>query len=221
MDIRQEQRGAVQIMAPVGRLDTDSATDLELALQDLRAVDVKHFVIDMSEIGYVSSAGLRVLLLLAKQLDGGAGSLRLGGLNPQVKQVFDIAGFSKLFKIFPTVAAALDGHPNVKDASPALGKLAAKLIGAQSQKQPASAGSSNVSAAAAALLGGKGGGGGGVKISSKPMAPVAPDKRGPSDQTMALKSIQTPAAPPPAAAAAPAAPPKKKPGFFARLFGRK
>jgi anti-anti-sigma factor len=220
MDIKQEQRGAVQILTPVGRLDTDSATDLELALQDLRAVDVKHYVIDMSEIGYVSSAGLRVLLLLAKQLDGGAGTLRLAGLNPQVKQVFDIAGFSKLFKIAANKEAALADHPNVKDASPALGKLAAKLIGA-GQKQAAAASSSGVSAAAAALLGG-GAKAAGPKITSKPMAPVAVEKRGPSDQTMALKSIQTPAAPP-LTAAAPAAPgpAKKKPGFFARLFGRK
>jgi len=91
MEIAHEQAGAVSVLAPVGRLDTDSATDLELALQDLIAVDARHFVLDFAKIGYVSSAGLRVLLMAAKQLDGGKGSLRLCGLSPQVRQVFDIA----------------------------------------------------------------------------------------------------------------------------------
>ena len=72
--IEQEQQGAVRILALSGRLDTETSADLELALQDLQAAGANHFLIDMAEIGYVSSAGLRVLLALAKQLDGGRGS---------------------------------------------------------------------------------------------------------------------------------------------------
>src|SRR6185369_17648506 len=105
--IQQEQQGAVRILALSGRLDTETSADLELALADLQAAGATHFLIDMADIGYVSSAGLRVLLSLAKQLDGGKGSLRLCGLNAAVTQVFDVAGFSKLFAIFPDRVAAL------------------------------------------------------------------------------------------------------------------
>lgn len=120
MEIAQEKRGAVFVLGPVGRLDTDSAADLELALQDLLATNATHFVVDLAQINYVSSAGLRVLLMLAKSVDD-KGSLRLSGLNPQVRQVFDIAGFTKLFRIYPDRDAALRDHPavGIEDAAPA------------------------------------------------------------------------------------------------------
>ena len=105
--IQQEQQGAVRILALSGRLDTETSADLELALADLQAAGATHFLIDMADIGYVSSAGLRVLLALAKQLDGGRGSLKLCALNEAVRQVFDVAGFSRMFAIFPNRDAAL------------------------------------------------------------------------------------------------------------------
>lgn len=110
MEIAQEKRGAVFLLGPVGRLDTDSAADLELALQDLLATNATHFVVDLAEINYVSSAGLRVLLMLAKSVEK-KGSLRISGLNAQVQQVFDIAGFTRLFQIHPDREAALRDHP--------------------------------------------------------------------------------------------------------------
>lgn len=127
--IEQEEQGAVRILALSGRLDTETSADLELALQDLQAAGATHFLIDLAEIGYVSSAGLRVLLALAKQLDGGRGSLRLCELNAAVTQVFDVAGFSKLFSIYPTRAAALAGHVEATP-DPSLARRVASLIGA-------------------------------------------------------------------------------------------
>ncbi len=114
IDIQQEQQGPVRVIALGGRLDTETAVDVELALQDLLGAGEREFLIDLSGIGYVSSAGLRVLLSLAKQLDGGRGSLRLCGLNAAVTQVFDVAGFSKLFAIFPDRAAALPKQAQAK-----------------------------------------------------------------------------------------------------------
>jgi len=112
--IGQGQPGSVRVLALAGRLDTETAVDVELALQDLLGAGEREFLIDLSGIGYVSSAGLRVLLSLAKQLDGGKGSLRLCGLNAAVTQVFDVAGFSKLFAIFPDRAAALPSNRKPK-----------------------------------------------------------------------------------------------------------
>jgi len=210
MDIAQEQVGAVSVLAPVGRLDTDSATDLELALQDLMAIDARHFVIDLGRIGYVSSAGLRVLLMTAKQLEGGKGSMRLCALNPQVKQVFDVAGFSKLFQLFADRAGALDKHPHLADAAPEMGKLASRLLGAKVHQPDVDSAEADVAQRAASLLG--------AKPAPKPAAipkPAPAAGSGSTDRTMALKSLKTPLA-----AVAPQGTPAGKPaGFFARLLG--
>ncbi|HEX4480569.1 MAG TPA: STAS domain-containing protein [Rudaea sp.] len=116
IDIQQEDADGTRILALTGRLDTETSADVELTLQDLLAAGEKNFLIDMTGIGYVSSAGLRVLLATAKQLEGGKGSLRLCSLNASVKQVFDVAGFSKLFSIFANRDAALANAPKTKKA---------------------------------------------------------------------------------------------------------
>ena len=213
MDIEQTTRGAVQVLVPAGRLDTDSSADFELAIQDLQGVDVKHFVIDLSKVGYVSSAGLRVLLQLAKALDGGKGTMRLCGLNAQIKQVFDIAGFTKMFAIYPDQNAALDKHPHLADNAPDLGKLAAKLMGAKKAAAGGGEASGGVAAAAAGLLGAK------RPPAAKPEAAPKPD---PAAATARPDpAAATPPATPPRAETPQAAPAQKKPGFFARLFGKK
>jgi anti-anti-sigma factor len=108
LEIREETVDEVRVLGLSGRLDTDTSADLELAVQDLIDAGGNHFVIDLSGVGYVSSAGLRVLLMLGKSVDG-KGSLRLCGLNPTVRQVFDVAGFTQLFAIFANRDAILAG----------------------------------------------------------------------------------------------------------------
>jgi anti-anti-sigma factor len=131
IQIQQEEAGTTRILALSGRLDTETSADVELALQDLLAAGERNFLIDMTDIGYVSSAGLRVLLATAKQLEGGKGSLRLCGLNPSVRQVFDVAGFSKLFALFPDRVAALGEAGKVRPEAVLANKVAA-LLGVKS-----------------------------------------------------------------------------------------
>ncbi len=132
LQILQQQQGSVRILALNGRLDTETAADLELTIQDLIGAGERHFVIDLDAISYVSSAGLRVLLMLAKELDAGRGSLRLAGLSSAVAQVFDVAGFTAMFAIFLDRATALYDHPQAT-ADPELAVAAAKLLRAQSR----------------------------------------------------------------------------------------
>jgi len=171
--IAQEQQGAVRILALSGRLDTETSADLELALQDLQAAGATHFLVDLADIGYVSSAGLRVLLALAKQLDGGRGSLRLCELNAAVMQVFDVAGFSKLFLIYPTRAAALAGHAEAKP-DPGLARSVAELIGAPESSEAASPDSAELARVAGQLLADGKGEGAAARKSSEPAKSKAP-----------------------------------------------
>jgi anti-sigma B factor antagonist len=155
MEIASETHGQVLLVRPQGRLDTETAGELELALHDAYESGRRHFVLDMAKISYVSSAGLRVLLALAKKLDGNVGSLRLSALNASVKQVFDIAGFTALFDIRASARLALEKHPHAGETaggSHSIGKLAAGLLGAPAASA-ASESQQSTAAAAARLLG--------------------------------------------------------------------
>ena len=147
LEIRDEPVGEIRVLSLVGRLDTDTAADLELAVQDLIDAGAKDFLVDLSGVGYVSSAGLRVLLMLGKSIDG-KGSLRLCGLNPTVRQVFDVAGFTQLFAISANRDAAFAGAVKAKKTAPVaappsaparvnektLAPIVAKLLGVKSSK---------------------------------------------------------------------------------------
>ncbi|MBU6199212.1 MAG: STAS domain-containing protein [Xanthomonadaceae bacterium] len=152
IQIAQEQQDGVRILALSGRLDTETAADVELALQDLLAAGERRYLVDLAGIGYVSSAGLRVLLALAKKLDGGKGELKLCGLNVSVRQVFDVAGFSRLFAIFPNRDAAFGQAPKLRPEAE-LAQHAARLLGAGSLPAPPHAQAEALARAAASVLG--------------------------------------------------------------------
>jgi len=210
MDILSETHGLVLLLRPQGRLDTETVGELELALHDAFEAGARHYILDMAKVSYVSSAGLRVLLALAKKLDGGVGSLRLAALNASVKQVFDIAGFTALFDIRANHKAALDKHPHAEDpqaSASQIGGLAAQLLGAVSRPAAATAEEQSTAAAAARLLGVKEG-------PAKPAGKPAPDRStvvgGPADPRLDMAAQSQPAAASKSSDA--------KPGLLARFF---
>ena len=79
-----------------GRLDTTTAPALEKVINEL--TDVKELVLDMKELSYVSSAGLRVLLSAQKKMNK-LGSMTLTGVCEDVMEVFEMTGFSDILNI--------------------------------------------------------------------------------------------------------------------------
>jgi anti-anti-sigma factor len=220
MDITQERVGGVCVLAPAGRLDTDSSTDLELAIGDLLAAGEQHLVIDFAAIGYVSSAGLRVLLVAARKLEGGKGTIRLCALNPQVRQVFDIAGFSKLFAIHADRAEALAQQLPAATPRNAVGQLASELMGTQPSPSRSDPAAAAVAGMAAKLLGAAQKSPAAAKPAAPPKAAAAPPKVPSGDRAKALKSLDTPKLPPPAPAVEPAPDDAGTKGTLGRLFDR-
>ena len=104
MDIREERREGILIVAPQGRVDSNSAGAFETSV--LGHATEARLLIDLSGIEYISSAGLRVFLMLARKVKEAGGRLVLCGMGPSVRQVFDLAGFTALFAVEPTVAQA-------------------------------------------------------------------------------------------------------------------
>jgi anti-anti-sigma factor len=228
MEIASENHGQVLLLRPDGRLDTETAGDLELALHDAFESGRRHFVLDLARISYVSSAGLRVLLALAKKLDGGNGTLRLAALNASVKQVFDIAGFTALFDIRATHKAALDKHPFAGDAAapaPASAPASTPVPVPEAASPPPPAAMPTVGSVAARLLG-----------AETPMPATSPEHRAAAEAAARLlgatpasaktgaphpEAVGTPASAPAPAARDDVPPAAAKPGLFSRLLGRK
>jgi len=106
MDIRQERSDDVLVIAPVGRVDSSSSGPLERRLLSLLGEGENVFLIDLAAVEYISSAGLRVLLLVANRLRERGGQIVLCALGQSVREVFELAGFTSLFAIEPSREAA-------------------------------------------------------------------------------------------------------------------
>lgn len=98
MDIAILQENGIKTVRIAGRLDTLSSPELDKAVKpliDLGAV----IVFDCEKMDYISSSGLRVILSTHKQLAASGGRFVVRNLNPEVRSVFDMTGFSRLLDI--------------------------------------------------------------------------------------------------------------------------
>jgi anti-anti-sigma factor len=97
----------VTVDAPVGRVDSTTSAALDQRLASLIAAGERRLVVDFGGVDYISSAGLRVMLTLAKKSRDHGGRLALCGMGDLVREVFSLAGFLSLFTIEPGRAAAV------------------------------------------------------------------------------------------------------------------
>ncbi|MBN2439409.1 MAG: STAS domain-containing protein [Deltaproteobacteria bacterium] len=108
MEIAVTQESTVTVFSITGRLDALSAPDVEAKLNQWLEQNETRLVIDLEGLNYISSAGLRILLSVAKKMKARGGVLFLARLQAGVKQVFDISGFTAIIPIYETVGAALE-----------------------------------------------------------------------------------------------------------------
>jgi anti-anti-sigma factor len=107
MEIKEERQDGVVIVAPVGRIDSTTSGALDAHLMRLGGGGPLRIVIDFTGVDYISSAGLRVMLSLAKRTRDSRGALALAALGDGVRQVFELAGFLPLFSVEPTRERAI------------------------------------------------------------------------------------------------------------------
>ncbi len=99
-DLHYELSDNVLVVTLDGRLDTNTSPKLEKFLAEkLETGQVKGLVIDFKPTEYISSAGLRILLMATKKMKSSGGKLILCALSDHVQEVFDIAGFTPVFNI--------------------------------------------------------------------------------------------------------------------------
>ncbi len=106
MEINTEQIGTVTVARLRGDLDTGTSSIAGDALSALLDEGAQTLLVSLEEVGFVSSAGLRVLLSAAKRLSS---KLRVCGLNETVQEVFDISGFTTIFEVYENEQTGLEG----------------------------------------------------------------------------------------------------------------
>ena len=109
MQLSDRQVGNTLVLKPTGRLDHATTEAFRTALQPHldRCKDAGVVVLDMSGVEYISSVGLRVLMLAAKQVRTQGGAIAVAALQPVVREIFEISRFNLVIPSFDDVRQAL------------------------------------------------------------------------------------------------------------------
>lgn len=111
MEVKVREIANVLLVQVEGRIDHTTAHDFEHTLLPRLSGctgETQKALLDLSDVAYMSSAGLRVLMLAAKQCQKQHGEMVIAALQPILQEVFRISRFDKIFRVFETVQTALD-----------------------------------------------------------------------------------------------------------------
>ena len=109
-DIIVEVTGSITIVQMGQRIDFSNAKEYEEILLNVLAEGTQNLLLDLSHTNYMGSAGLRVLLILAKKLSKNNGFFALCEIHPSVFEVFEAGGFHKIFRIYKKREDAILDH---------------------------------------------------------------------------------------------------------------
>jgi len=117
MDIAIEQGSPATVVRISGKVDSLTSDALLQALSGEIGACRTRLVADFSEVEYMSSAGLRALLITLRETRGQGGDLRLAAVQPPVQRVLDLSGFNTILKVFGDVPAAVASYVAVGGGS--------------------------------------------------------------------------------------------------------
>jgi anti-sigma B factor antagonist len=106
MDVEIREKEGVTIVKLRGELERQTVPDVQETLMPLIRPGCK-ILIDMSQVSYISSAGLRIFLLFYRQVDGENGRIALAGLQEMIHDTMSITGFLDFFETYATLSEGL------------------------------------------------------------------------------------------------------------------
>ncbi|MCA6078279.1 STAS domain-containing protein [Fulvivirga sedimenti] len=106
VDIRTRSEENFNVMKVIGEIDASSSIQLDEAIGDIISEGAGNLIVDCSELSYISSAGLGVFMSYIEEFRKQDAGLVIAGLNPKVRNVFDILGLDQLLTISDTVEDA-------------------------------------------------------------------------------------------------------------------
>jgi anti-anti-sigma factor len=107
MGVKTERQGDTLIAKTDGRVDSANAREFQTALEAAIGASDRAVILDMEDLSYISSAGLRVILLIAKTLRKRNAELMLCSLSDPIREVFEISGFDKIIPVHASREQAL------------------------------------------------------------------------------------------------------------------
>ena len=111
MDVSSRAIADVLLVQVTGRIDFANSKEFENALMPkLAAISPGRgkVLLDLSGLTYISSSGLRVLMLASKQIRSVEGEIAVAALQPMLVEIFEISRFDKVFKVYGTISEALE-----------------------------------------------------------------------------------------------------------------
>jgi anti-anti-sigma factor len=106
-EIHERNQSGIAVFVLNGRIDSEGAVDLDLALHTALSEGKYRLVLDMTDLTYINSAGLRTLADVLTQSQENGGDLKLAALSAKVRRVFEIVGFDNFFSIYETPQEAV------------------------------------------------------------------------------------------------------------------
>lgn len=106
MEITHQNKDNYSIVKIAGRLDTTNYQELEKALNGLLEENRINLILNCEELDYVSSSGLRVFLMFLKKVKSLNGKFIICNMQENIKEIFQISGFTSIFEIHDDLAAA-------------------------------------------------------------------------------------------------------------------
>jgi anti-anti-sigma factor len=107
MEILALKKDNATVISVIGRLDATTTPEYEQKFNELVATGHKIFVIDFIGLEYISSAGLKGILVTEKAIKAAGGMITFANIRKTVKDVFDISGFKTIFQVYDSVESAL------------------------------------------------------------------------------------------------------------------
>ena len=107
MEINTKREDGTVIAIADGRIDGSNAREFQDALEAVIEEGIRALILDFESVSYISSAGMRVILLMARTLQGNEAKLVLCSLAMPVREVFTISGFDSIIPIHASQAEAL------------------------------------------------------------------------------------------------------------------
>ncbi len=108
IDVTEERDGSALVLIPIGRLDSANARSFESIVTDRIGNGEQHLIVDFSRLTFISSSGMRVLLIAAKKLHASEGKIVLCSMQDHIEEVFRISGFDQIIPIRNSRQAALE-----------------------------------------------------------------------------------------------------------------
>jgi anti-sigma B factor antagonist len=103
LDVKIEENNGVRIVSLTGELSVKTASDFEKHFGEFEAQKI---ILNVEKLDYISSAGLRSLVILIKKLYATKGEMVLVNMQGVVREIIEVSGFENLFKIFDSLEKA-------------------------------------------------------------------------------------------------------------------